>query len=207
MLHLHKKWCDKRSFHVFGLPLKDDSINAMVMTTVMVIGIVMVLIDVDGEDRPHVPNWQLGSSAWGFASTTPTQVVRAMGCANNANDAKYLQNLSQFSTSINAYCLKCGSLRPLEAVCSCQMRLQALCAMHYARKLCKGRGVHTFSYRDVCIVSWPRALAGGVTMIVITVHPITWPDHHPSSQAFFFCTLHCTNKYITKTWCTQIQRQ
>ena len=95
------------------------------------------------------------------------------GCANNANNAEYLQNLSQFSTSVNAYCLKCGSLRAVEAVCSCQMRLQALCAMHYARKLCRGRGVHTFSYRDVCIVSWPRALAGGVTMIVITVQPIT----------------------------------
>ena len=187
----------------FGLPLKDDGING------------------NGDDQSdggsasdgtyrcwwgrQAPRAQL--TAWklslGVCFNHSNPSCACNGCANNVNNANFLQNLSQFSTSINAYCIKCGSLGSVEAVCSCQMRLQALCAMHYARKLCKGRGVHTFSYRDVCIVSWPGALAGGVTMIVITVQPITWPDHHPSRPS----SVHCTTIINTKTWCTQIQRQ
>ena len=164
----------------FGLPLKDDGING------------------NGDDhsdgdsasdyrcwwgrqapRAQLTAWKLSLGVC-FNHSNPSDVCN--GCANNAN---YLQNLSQFSTSINPYCIKCGSLGPVEAACSCQMRLQALCNMHYARKLCKGRGVHTFSYRDVCIVSWPPALAGGVTMIVITVQQS--PDRTITRPGLLLC--------------------
>ena len=150
MLHLRKNWCHKRSFqlpvHLFGLPLKDCGINGN--------GVDCGDGDSDSDGtyqcwwgrqapRAQLTAWKLSLGVC-FNHSNPSCACN--GCANNANNAEYLQNLSQFSTSVNPYCIKCGSLRPVEPVCSCQMRLQALCTMHTSlyEKVCTPLPLHNF---------------------------------------------------------------
>ena len=55
MLQLNKRSV-QLPVQLFGLPLKDDGINGNGVDYGDGEVIVMVLIDADGEDRPHVPN-------------------------------------------------------------------------------------------------------------------------------------------------------
>ena len=131
---------------------------------------VLVMTDGDGDDKDHVPTSQLASGLTLATHCTGLQ----MKCKFCKISQKICTTLCNCTSALHCiFSPACGALGGGRYV---------LVKRNYTQ--CRGIMQRDqsaeFFLHEVCIVSWPWAWAAGGPMIVITVHPITWPTHPPS---------------------------
>ena len=121
----------------------------------------------------HVPTWQLASTASGLTLATHCTGLQ-MKCKFCKISQKICTTLCNCASALHCiFSTACGALGGGRYV---------LVKRNYTqwRGIMQRDRCAEFFLHEVCIVSWPWAWAAGGPMIVITVHPITWPTHPPS---------------------------